>query len=106
MPQNDSVAEVDFAETPPSEQIMNDFLKGKLEPGDRVNLTAQISDGVRQLLADLDGSTVLSVNGVKVVLRSADGSIEVEMHRRYFCRTYYVGHPDDPCPVCGYREPK
>jgi len=85
---------------------MNDFLKGKLEPGDTVNLTPQISDGVRQLLADLDGSTVLSVNGAKVVLRSADGSVEAEMHRRYFCRTHYVGHPDDPCPVCGYEEQK
>jgi hypothetical protein len=83
---------------------MNVFLKGKLEAGDKVNLTAQIPSRVRQLLADLDGSTVLSVNGDKVVLRSADGLIEVEMHRRYFCRTYYVGHPDDPCPVCGYQE--
>jgi len=84
---------------------MNGFLKGKLEAGDKVNLTAQIPDGFRLLLADLDGSTVLSVNGDRVVLRSEHGSIEV-MHRRYFCTTHYVGHLDDPCPACGYEEPK
>ena len=85
---------------------MDDFLKGKLEVGEKVHLTNQMSEQVRKLLADLEESTVLSINGNTVVLSSKDGSMEVEMHRRYFCSAAYIGHPLSPCPFCGFEEAK
>jgi hypothetical protein len=86
---------------------MDEFpLKGNLEVGDKVHLTIQMSDEVRKLLADLEESTVCSINGNTVVLLSKDGSIEVEMHRKYFCSAVLIGHPLSPCPFCGYEEPK
>ena len=71
-----------------------------------MHLTLQTSEQARAILADLEESTVLSVTGNTVLLLSKDGSMEVEMHRRYFCSAIMVGHPLSPCPFCGYEESK
>lgn len=78
--------------------------KGRLEVGDRVRLSGDISEETRQLLSDLDGSTVLSVDGDMLTLVSNDGSLRTEMHRKYFCLLGYISHWDNPCLLCGYDE--
>lgn len=84
---------------------MSDPLKGKLDVGDRVHLAVQVSAADRALLADLENSSILSVNGNKVLLLPEDGSMEVEIDRRYFC-SGAVGHFRSPCSFCGYEIPR
>ena len=86
--------------------MMNNPPKGKLEIGDTVYPTRQKCQQTQKMLEGLEGSTVLSIDGDMISLSSKDGTMKVEIHRRYFCIGEFMGHyirdPASPCPYCGY----
>ena len=84
---------------------VDNFVKGKLEAGDVVHLAEQTPKCIRELLSDLDGSTVVAINGSIVILRSKACSADIEIHRKYFCTYTWLGHANDPCMFCGYHGP-
>jgi hypothetical protein len=79
--------------------------KGRLDVGDTVYLAQGLPEQTKKLLAELNGSTVQSVNGDMLKLSSANGSFDIEIHRKYFCSWEYIDHVDNPCLLCGYKDP-
>jgi hypothetical protein len=79
--------------------------KGTLEVGDTAYLDQGLPEQTKNLLSDLNGSSVQSVNGDMLELSSANGSLHVlAVHRKYFCNWPCLGHLDNPCVFCGYKD--
>ncbi len=79
--------------------------EGRLDPGQTVVMCAK-SSKVQQLLRDLDGASVVSIDGQILRLRvsSPEGDWEVEVARRYFCRGL-IGYVGAPCISYGLENP-
>ena len=83
---------------------MDDYIvKGRLEVGDQVFLTLPAMRDTHGL-TDLNGCEIKSIDGNRLKIDGPEGTVCVD--RRYFCLIGGLDHLGDPCPICGYREPK
>ena len=79
--------------------------KGRLDIADVVHVAVHISEPTYRSVVELDGGTVLAIDGDMLTLLSGDRNMKTTIHRKYFCSVMYIGHLQSPCLFCGYKEP-